>query len=208
MWPAIAATLAAAGLAVWLHTGRYRRATDQPRLALRWWWCTPAVTAAAALVLDGTGSRTSWTDLAYLVGGAAIGLVDIDVHRLPDRFLATWGTCTAGVLAGELLLSGAPATGLLRGAAGAAALGLLYLLFAGVATMGLGDVKLAVLTGAVLGVHSWQSIYVGTVAAFAAAGGVAVLLLLTRRGQRHDHLAFGPAIIVGAVAAIALGGSP
>ncbi len=56
---------------------------------------------------------------------------------------------------------------------GGAALALLYLLFAVVATMGLGDVKLAALTGAVLAAQSWRHVILGTMVAFAAAAIVA-----------------------------------
>lgn len=57
-----------------------------------------------------------------------------------------------------------------------------------------------------LGVHSWQMIYLGTLAAFAAAAAAAILLMATRRSRRQDHLAFGPAIVAGALVALALGG--
>lgn len=208
MWAPITALLLAAALAGGLHTGRYRRATDQPRLDLRWWWIAPVATTAGAVGLTEAGSNTPLTDLTYLVGGVAIAVIDFDVHRLPDRFLVTWGALTGFILAAELLVDwddAAPA--LFRAACGAGALAVLYLLFAIVASMGLGDVKLAALTGAVLGAHSWQSIYSGTLAAFAVSAGIALLLLLTRRGNRRDHLAFGPAIVVGAVLALVISGS-
>ncbi len=204
MWGSvIAATVASAALAWWLHRGRYRRPTDQPRIQLHWWWSTPALTALSALFLSRTGSTTPITDLAYLVGAVAIALIDIDVHRLPDRFLTGWGAVVVAALLIETLTGGDLHT-MLRAGLAAAALAVLYLLFAVIASMGLGDVKLALVTGAVLGAHSWQTVYLATLAAFAVAGAVAVLLLATRRGHRQDHLAFGPAIVAGAVLLLAL----
>lgn len=205
MWAAIAATLTAAALAGWLQSGCYRHATDEARLDLRWWWVAPLITAACAAALTLSGSSMLLSDLVYVVGGVAIAVIDVDVHRLPDRFLSIWGALT-GVALTVGVLTGSGGGRLIGAAGGAGALAVLYLLFAVIASMGMGDVKLAALTGAVLGAHSWQAICLGTIAAFAAAAIVAVLLLITRRGRRHDHLAFGPAIIAGAVAAIGLGG--
>jgi len=204
-WAVIAAAAAEVALSGWFCSGRYRRVTDQPRLNLRWWWAGPAITAIAAILLTRAGSGTPFTDLAYLVGAVAMSLIDLDVHRIPDRFLAGWGGLVALLLVIETL-TGPGLSALLRAALGGAALGLLYLLFAVVASMGLGDVKLALLTGSVLGVHSWQTIYLGTLAAFAAAAAAAILLMATRRSRRQDHLAFGPAIVAGALVALALGG--
>lgn len=209
MWPAIAATLAATAVAGWQRRGRYRRPQDQPRLDLRWWWATPALTAALGVLLIVTGPRTSAipvTELVYVVGGVMVSLVDLDVRRIPDRALLIWATATIVALVVELLLGGAGIATLTRAVIGGASLGLVYLVMALVASMGLGDVKLAALTGVVLGAHSWKSLYVGTLAAFAAAAVIAGAILATRRGHRQDHLAFGPAIVAGALAAIALAG--
>lgn len=204
-WAVIVAAAAAVALTGWFRRGRYRRGTDQPRLNLRWWWAGPALTAIVAMLLTRTDAGTPFTDLSYLVGAVAMSLIDLDVHRIPDRFLAGWGGVVALLLVIEALTGAGPAA-LLRAVLGGAALGVLYLMFAVVASMGLGDVKLALLTGSVLGLHSWQAIYVGTLAAFAAAAAAAVLLMATGRSRRQDHLAFGPAIVAGALVALALGG--
>ena len=143
--------------------------------------------------------------MVYLVGGVVLALVDLDVHRLPDRILLVWAAATLTVLGAELVLADAGAGALGRAAIGGVVSGLVYLVMALVASMGLGDVKLAALTGTVLGAHSWPSIYVGTLAAFAAAALIAGAILATRRGRRHDHLAFGPAIVAGALFALTLG---
>lgn len=201
MWVTIAATLTAAALAGWLRSGCYRRATDEARLDLRWWWVAPLITAACGAALTLSGAVLLLSDLVYVVGGVATAVIDVDVHRLPDRFLSIWGALTGVALTLDAL-TGSGGGRLLGAAGGAGALAVLYLIFAVIASMGLGDVKLAALTGAVLGAHSWQAIYLGTIAAFGAAAVVAGVLLAARRGRRRDHLAFGPAIVVGAVVAI------
>ncbi len=204
----VAAILASTAAAGWQRRGRYRQPQDQARLDLRWWWATPALTAALGTVLVVTGPRTPAipaTEMVYLVGGVVLALVDLDVHRLPDRILLVWAAATLTVLGAELVLADAGAGALGRAAIGGVVLGLVYLVMALVASMGLGDVKLAALTGTVLGAHSWPSIYVGTLAAFAAAALIAGAILATRRGRRHDHLAFGPAIVAGALFALTLG---
>lgn len=201
MWVTIAATLTAAALAGWLRSGCYRRATDEARLDLRWWWVAPLITAACGAALTLSGAVLLLSDLVYVVGGVATAVIDVDVHRLPDRFLSIWGALTGVALTLDAL-TGSGGGRLLGAAGGAGALAVLYLIFAVIASMGLGDVKLAALTGAVLGAHSWQAIYLGTIAAFGAAAVVAGVLLVARRGRRRDHLAFGPAIVVGAVVAI------
>lgn len=205
---AIAATMASAALAVWLRRGRYRQPRDEPRLNLHWWWATPVLTGVGAALLGATGTLATApaTSLLYLVGGVAIAIIDLDVHRIPNRILILWSAPTLAVLILEYTTNGTGSAALNRAVLGGAALALLYLLFAVVASMGLGDVKLAALTGAVLAAQSWRHIILGTMAAFAAAAIVAGSLLASGRGRRNDHLAFGPAIVIGAVMAINLGG--
>lgn len=68
--------------------------------------------------------------------------------------------------------------------------------------LGLGDVKLAGTLGALLGWFSWERLLGGIYAMFLIGGVVAGWLLLRRRAGRHTRLAFGPAMVLGAAAAI------
>ena len=80
-------------------------------------------------------------------------------------------------------------------------LGVIFLGLALAGSMGLGDVKLAAVTGLLLGWLGWPAVVLGTVSAFLLAAVVAVVLLV-RGAPRTSHLAFGPAIIAGAAVAV------
>jgi leader peptidase (prepilin peptidase)/N-methyltransferase len=120
--------------------------------------------------------------------------------------------CSAGGLPRcwpRLLLAAAAGTAgwgvLVTALLAAAAMAALFLVLAVVGSMGLGDVKLAGVTGLMLGALGWSAVTTGVVAGF-GAGAVAALWLLVRGASRDSHLAFGPAIIIGAAVAIARAG--
>jgi len=199
-----AAAGAATGLAMaaWARTGRYRRPGETARLRLVWAWVLAPLVALSwgLLAARPQSGAVLPADLAFAAAGAAIGWVDLDVHRVPDRLLllAVPATAVAALL-------GVGVTGewsrLWTALLTSAVLAALYLVLALLGSMGLGDVKLASLTGLVLGLHGWSAVMAGTVLAFALAGLVGGVLLI-RRHSRSDHLAFGPAMLVGAVAAL------
>ena len=64
--------------------------------------------------------------------------------------------------------------------------------------LGLGDVKLAGVLGALLGWWGWDVALVGLLSGFVLGGLGALALLLTRRVDRRGSLAFGPAMLLGA----------
>jgi leader peptidase (prepilin peptidase)/N-methyltransferase len=63
--------------------------------------------------------------------------------------------------------------------------------------MGLGDVKLAPVVGAVLGWLSWSALLNGAFYAFVGAGLVASVLIMSKRLKPSDDIAFGPFMILG-----------
>ena len=138
----------------------------------------------------------------YLVVSVSVIWIDLDVHRVPDRVLRWW----APVLLAAVTLAAATGSGgwgiLLTGLLAAAAMAVLFFVLAAVGSMGLGDVKLAAVTGLMLGALGWPVVTTGVLAGF-VAGAVAAVWLLLRGASRTSHLAFGPAIIVGAAAAVA-----
>ncbi|WP_375401000.1 prepilin peptidase [uncultured Amnibacterium sp.] len=152
---------------------------------------TPPAAIGAALAL-----------VAYLYLAAiscALTLIDLDVHRLPDRIvLPAYGV--GAVLLGASALMRGQLGNLLGAAVGLAALGLLYLLLAFVkpGAMGMGDVKLAGVLGLFLGWLGLPQLAIGAFAGFLLGAVFGVLLLLTRRATRASAIPFGPWMLAGA----------
>lgn len=190
-----------AGLAMWrwLRTGNYRRPIDDHRVDLRRsWLVVPAAGAAGSL----GGWFPGWLATAvwiYVVGGVLISWIDLDVQRIPDRILATWAPLV-GVTVTAAAVNG-PDWGLLaRAAAGAAGLGAWFIALALAGSMGFGDVKLAAVTGVLTGALGWVALALSVLVGF-TAGAIAGVGLLARGRDPSSHLAFGPAIVLGAAVA-------
>jgi leader peptidase (prepilin peptidase)/N-methyltransferase len=141
---------------------------------------------------------------AWLVTcGGALGWIDSSIQRLPDVLTAP---AYAGTLA---LLAGATAghwAGFGRATLGGLALAAFYLLLAVVSPsgMGLGDVKLAASVGTLLAWSGWATLLDGTMAAFALGGIYGIFLLTLGRASGKQHIAFGPCILLGALAALVI----
>ncbi|WP_051027379.1 prepilin peptidase [Cellulosimicrobium cellulans] len=206
-WALAAAALGAgAGVALWwrLRAGSYRRRDDLPRAALTWSWLVIPMATAGAAAASTLGLPLAVPAAIYLVVASALVWIDVDVHRVPDAVLVV----LAPVLAAAVLVAAA-ATGqwsLLGWAlAGAAGLGAVFLVLALVGSMGLGDVKLAATTGIVVGPLGIDALFTTVLAGFLVATIVGVAMLVRGAGRR-THLAFGPAIIVGAFVAVTRAG--
>ena len=194
--------LAALALAAWMRT---------PARAESAWFGSGMHAVLASL--GGAGAAVLARDAAELVGFAVLALacallvvVDLATHRLPDRIVLP----TAVVLVVTLTASATIRTdwqGLGRAVAGAATLGLGYLVLSLLAPagLGLGDVKLASVLGLFLGWLGWSHLFVGTLAAFILGGVFAVVLLLTTRATRRTTVAFGPWMVAGAAVGAAWG---
>ena len=141
--------------------------------------------------------------LAFAAVGVALAAIDLDVHRLPNPIVLAAYLALVPLLGLAALLEHSPQS-LLRAALGGTGLFALYLglALARPGGMGLGDVKLSGVIGAVLGFLSWPALLVGAFAAFLLGGTVAVAALLARRATRRSLLPFGPAMITGAFVAI------
>jgi leader peptidase (prepilin peptidase) / N-methyltransferase len=163
-----------------------------------------AVTLAILAWRAGTHVATIGLVWAALIA-VVLALVDISVHRLPDRLILT-------ALAGTLVVFGISAvtTGDYRRLGVAALCGVgagaayFLIVFASPRGMGLGDAKLALLVGLTTG---WFGVSTAVLALFAGlllAGVTAIVLLVTRRVSRSDRLAHGPFMLLGALVAIIL----
>ncbi|GGK74149.1 A24 family peptidase [Ornithinimicrobium pekingense] len=207
----------------WLEATTYRKPDedDVPHPGRRWWvpivlgvvsglvlhrvWFVedPAVPGwPVAVVLTGTL-------LLVTLSCVCLAAMDLDVHRLPDRIM--WPTM--GVLVGGITLAALVGGGLdpwLRSVLAALGSGGFYLLLAllslarGSLALGLGDVKLAVVLGGVLGWFGWAETVAGIYAGFLVGGLLAVLLLLARRVSWKGDFAYGPPMMVGALLGLLL----
>lgn len=166
-------------------------------------WRYPAVELASAALAAGAiaGFGPTWEGLsAALLGVALVPIVAIDLeHKLiPDIIvLPAAALCLAFAIVAD------PREWWVSVAAALGASGFLFLLWlVHPGGMGLGDVKLALLLGAVLGASVVPALLV------AFAGGAALgVVLLARYGSRARKMAvpFGPFLAAGALAGLWFG---
>ena len=164
------------------------------------------VGAAVTLRFGWSAELPAWLVLA--AGGLLLAFVDLRTRLLPNRVLLPL------TVVGLVLLTGAAAAddrwpdlgrAVLAGAAAFAALLVLALITP--SGMGMGDVKLAGLLGLYLGWLGWPVLVAGLFLGFLAQAVLGVALIVARRAGRRTELPFGPALIVGALAAALLSGS-
>ncbi|GAB3948601.1 prepilin peptidase [Micromonospora vulcania] len=162
--------------------------------------------AAVALVLVGPPFGALLALAWWLAWTVPAVFVDLAVHRLPDRL-------TLPAAAGTWLLLGVAALGdaepgpWLRAVTAGAGLALLFAvstLVLGRRGFGLGDAKLALSVGALLGWYGWSVLLLGLFVAFGLSALVSLGLLAARRARWTTHLPFGPFLLLGTVGALLL----
>jgi leader peptidase (prepilin peptidase)/N-methyltransferase len=165
-------------------------------------WRYPLVEAltgglfAAAYLVYGLGGRLllAWAFMAAMI---AIVLIDLDYQIIPDKIVLPGA---AVGLAASIALRPAGWWEYLVAAAGAAGfLFVIALIWAG--GMGFGDVKMALLMGAVLG----RSVIVAMFLAFLIGGVLGVVLIATKARSRKDRIPFGPFLAAGSIIALFYG---
>jgi len=172
---------------------------------------TRITTAALTGVLCGTLALrlgTEWSLPAFLllaVLGVQLARIDLAHHLLPNPLVLT--LLVAG-LALFLLSSTATAewAELLRAAAGAAILFVVFLILAVISPngIGMGDVKLAAPVGLYLGYLGWSQLFYGGALGFVMGGILSVVLIRLKRANLHSEVAFGPSMLAAAVATVLL----
>jgi leader peptidase (prepilin peptidase)/N-methyltransferase len=192
-----------------LATGGYRIPEDEAVHATgSAWWTGPLTGALAAVATWAVGDLGGWSALpAYLLfAWLTTGLVwiDLDVHRLPVGLVLPSAAWLAG-----LLLVASVATGGTRwrtALIGAVVMGGFYLLLSLLPGGGVGggDVRLAPVIGGLLGWLGPAQLALGMAAGFLIGGLAAVALLALGRAGRKTHIAYGPAMCLGAWVAVAL----
>jgi leader peptidase (prepilin peptidase)/N-methyltransferase len=213
-WAIIVLGLAGAALGAALTRvlagARYRQPQERDRaLPRHTWWLVIAVALAWASLTFRIGGYAQWSLLpAYLflgVIGAALTLVDLDVHRLPDLIVLPSYPIVFALLLVPTVVTGLWGA-LLRAVLAGLALFGVYLALAVVSPggggLGFGDVKLAGALGPLLGWLGWGPVVVSVLAAFVMGGVIALALLVARRATRPSHIAFGPSMILGAWVAL------
>lgn len=144
--------------------------------------------------------------LVLAAAGVVLAVVDLDTHRLPDAV-----TLPAYPVVGLLLVAASAMAGdtggLVRAAGGAVASLLIYgvLCAAAPSGLGFGDVKLAGVLGLALGWLSWPTLVVGVILGFAFGALAGLALVAVRRASLTTRVPFGPSMLAGALAAVAVG---
>ncbi|WP_327156389.1 A24 family peptidase [Streptomyces tubercidicus] len=135
-----------------------------------------------------------------------LGLVDAAVQRLPDMLTLPAAGLTVALLGAATALPGHQG-GWIASVEGSLALGAMYfaMFLINPSGMGFGDVKLALTVGALLGWYGWPVLFLGTLVTFACGALCAVGLLITRRATRRSAMAFGPFMLLGALAGVLFG---
>ncbi|HCG57353.1 MULTISPECIES: hypothetical protein [Brevibacterium] len=166
---------------------------------------------AAALLFPDTGAAPGFGSmdrllLALSLGAAAAAtpflvVVDIVVHRLPDRIVYPLiGLELLALVLGQLLGESAIwGLGLIAGGAGVLFFGVLYLIgrVMHVATMGLGDVKLAFIVFCVPTLFSAWAPALVFIIMMLIAGIAALVAAAAKRSLSATTIAFGPAMLSG-----------
>ncbi|MEH1012474.1 A24 family peptidase [Micromonospora sp. CPCC 206060] len=164
------------------------------------------IAAVVALLVPDRPAIELLAVAGWLALAVPLAFIDAAVHRLPDRFtlpaaLGTWGLLgLAAVLHGD-------AASWLRAFAAGTGLALFFAastLLLGRRGFGLGDAKLALSAGALLGWYGWGALIAGVFLTFVCAALVSLVLLVTGRVRWRGQVPFGPFLIVGTVAALVL----
>jgi len=140
---------------------------------------------------------------ACVLLGGRLSVIDLREHRLPDRLTGPLAavvfpcTIAAGLIAGAVGNTGRTLACAAIGGAGFLAVHLIS-----PATLGFGDVKLVPSLAALTGFVSWGHALLSFVLAVLLAGLAGIVVMIVRRNRRAQ-LAFGPALVLGTLAALA-----
>jgi leader peptidase (prepilin peptidase)/N-methyltransferase len=149
-----------------------------------------------------------WSLPAFLllaILGVQLARIDLAHHLLPNPLVLT--LLVAGL---ALLFLGSSATAewaeLLRAAAGAAVLFVVFLILALISPngIGMGDVKLAAPVGLYLGYLGWSHLFYGGALGFVLGGILSVVLIRLKHANLRSEVAFGPSMLAAALGTVLL----
>ncbi len=145
--------------------------------------------------------------LAFIFGGVLLAVIDWKVHRLPTRLVYY---TLAGVMAGLAFASLVEwdwqplATAVVGAMLFSSAYGAIWFLsqrMLGFIVLGFGDVRLAMVLGAVLGWYGLQYVLYGAIVGHLLALVIGLILCIRER-KLHLRFAFGPPLLMGALAVV------
>ena len=138
----------------------------------------------------------------------ALAVIDWHTHLLPSRIVLPALAATV-VLSGVVWLVDRDSDALVRALVGLVAVRSLFWLlwFIRASGMGFGDVRLSALLGLALGHLGWGELVVGVYSGFLVFGLPGLVVAVVRRDRQllRTPFPFGPFMLLGAVAGIALG---
>lgn len=161
------------------------------------WATVAAVTVLMVLLATAGNPGLAWWILA--AGGAVLAVVDAQTHLLPARFTYPLAAAVGAALVIGSITGSDPAA-LLRAAAAAAticaiAMGIRFL---SPPAVGMGDVRVAVLTAGLLGWTGWTALWQGQVLIVLLGGLTTVgLWIIKPTSDPRFAVPMGPAIIIG-----------
>jgi leader peptidase (prepilin peptidase)/N-methyltransferase len=163
-----------------------------------------AVSSAAIALRFGASFLTLGVTAVALIG-VALAAIDLRSYRLPDKLIGIAMAMLSVTLVAEALTSGQWSR-LLGSSLGALGLGACYLVLAVIqpGQLGLGDVKLAVLLGMLLGWFGWPFVLLGGCLAFLLSAATILVLLALRKISMRSHIPFGPFMLLGTAATLLL----
>lgn len=163
-----------------------------------------AVLFSLAVIYAVGASKLLISLIPFAVILAAITVIDLRELRIPNKIILP-----AMVLCWPFLAIASTADypadlSLGRAAAAAVVFCLAYFVLAIIspAGLGLGDVKLAFVLGAQLGLFHWAMVLRAAFIAHLLMAVVAVLLMASRKAKMKSGLPFGPFLAIGSIAAI------
>jgi leader peptidase (prepilin peptidase)/N-methyltransferase len=171
--------------------------------------CAAAATAALTWRTLGAGAGQVALLVMWLLvvqAGTLLSLIDLAAHRLPAVLTTGMGAAVGvGVVVAAWLAQ--DPRWILAALLGGAALGGIYLLLALLvpSQVGMGDVRLAAVLGAALGVGGWQALLLGAVLPYVVGLPFALAQLRHSPSQR-GQVPFGPFLAAGAIIATTLVG--
>ena len=141
----------------------------------------------------------------FLAGSGALAVIDARTKRLPNRIMfPLYGFGAVGLTLASAVGHEWPR--LVIALASAALLYGLFWLFWFFGPMGFGDVKLAGVLGLFLGWVSLPAVLTGLLLGMLAAAFTGIALMVARKADRKTEIAYGPFLIAGSWAALALEG--